>query len=142
MAKYLDYVEDADSVLDRLESWDYDDVTDILESSEETQADRLREELDRIKEQLERRDAIHDEAVDDLEWTLERYNDRLDKLYTHGRGKRDGKRDRLKDRILDLEERLREERRDHWRDKQTLEQERREILSELDEAEDDSLMDL
>ena len=142
MAKYLDYVEDADSVLDRLESWDYDDVTDILESSGETQADRLREELDRIKEQLEQRDEIHKEAVEELEWTLERYNDRLDKLYTHGRGKHDGTRDRLKDRILDLEERLRQERRDHWRDKQKLEQERRDILRALDEADDSSLSEL
>lgn len=135
MAKYLDYVEDGDSVLDQLESWDYDDVTEILEASGETQADRLEEELERIEEQLERRDEIHEETVDELEWKLERYTDRLDKMYTHGRGKLDGKRERVKDQILEIEEQLRQERRDHWRDKQKLEQERRELLRALDEIE-------
>ena len=142
MAKYLDYVEDADSVLDKLASWDYDDVSEILEASEEAHADRLKEELERIEEQLERRDAIHEETVEELEWKLDRYTSRLDKMYTHGRGKRDGKRERVKDQILDLEERLQEERRKHWRDKQQLEQERRELLHALDEVEDGGLSDL
>jgi len=126
MNEYRDYA-DADSVLDRLEQWDYDDVTDILDASQDSHADRLEDELNRIKHQLEQRDGVHDEITNDLEWKLDRYKDRLKKMRTHGRGRADGERERVKDRINELSGLLREEQRKHWQDKQKLEQERREL---------------
>jgi len=135
MDEYLDYVDDADSVLDRLESWDYDDVTEILEASEEARVERLNEELERIEEQLEHRNEIHEEIVDELEWKIDRYTDRLEKMCSLGTGRKDGKRERVKDQILEFYDMLRQEKRKHWQDKQQLEQERREILHELEETE-------
>jgi len=142
MDEYRDYAADTDSALDRLEQWDYDNVTDILEASQDSHTNRLEDELDRIKQQLEQRDEVHDEITDDLEWKLERYKDRLEKMHTHARGKADGKRERVKDRINELSALLREEQREHWRDKQTLQRERRELIRELDETTERHWLDM
>ena len=112
-------------------------VDQFLERSQRQHNDRLADELDRIDEQLEERNAIHTEIVDELEWKIERYTDRLEHLYKTGTGKQDGTRERVKDRITSFQQQLREEHRDHWRDRQELERERRTILRELAELEED-----
>ena len=112
-------------------------VDQFLERSQRHHNDRLANELNRIDEQLEERDAIHTEIVDELEWKIKRYTDRLEHLYNTGIGKQDGTRERVKDRITSFQEQLREEHRDHWRDRQELERERRTILRELAELEED-----
>lgn len=140
MEEYHEYVADVDSILNRLEPQDYD-TGELIETSQQNHGQRLEEELDRIKEQLEQRDEVHDEITDDLEWKLDRYKDRLEKMHTHARGKADGERERVKDRINELSALLREERRKHWQDKQTLQRERRELLRTLDEATDQDWLD-
>ena len=74
-----------------------------------------------------------------LEASQEQHQDRLDHLYTIGKGRLDGSRDRLKDRLEHFYQELRAEHRTHWQDRQQLEQERRELRRELAAATDESL---
>ena len=140
MEEYHEYVADVDSILNRLEPQDYD-TRELIETSQQNHGQRLEEELDRIREQLERRDEVHDEITDDLEWKLDRYKERLEKMHTHARGKADGERERVKDRINELSTLLREEQRKHWQDKQTLQRERRELLHEIEGIEERGWLD-
>lgn len=133
---------DGEGLFDRLDAWDDIDVEAALEESQDAEQALLEEELARIEKQLDGRDAVHEEIVDELEWKIERYTDRLSMMYKRGRGKRDGKRERMKDRIEQFYRDLREERRKHWRDRQELENVRREVLHELGELEDSSLLQL
>jgi primosomal protein N' len=138
---YFDYEEIAAEREDRTSSWD-ESVNRFLEQSQQHHRERLDAELEKINRQLDRRDELHDEIVDALEWKVEWYTDRLDRLYLHGRGKLDGKRQRLQDRIEAFYQELRNEHRQHWRDRQNLEQERREVLRELAEADAELLSEL
>lgn len=124
-----------------IQAWDGVDVAALLEQAQTQQATWLRRELDRIHDQLEQRDVLHADLVDELEWKLDWYTDRLEELYSRGTGRRDGTRERLQNRIEQFYQELREERRQHWQDRQRLEEERREILRELDEATSDYLVD-
>lgn len=135
-----DYAEQ-DSLVDRLQSWDID-INEVLEGPHESAEERLAQELERIEQQLEARDAVKDEIVDELEFKVEWYTDRLESLYKTGRGRKNGKRERLQDRIEPFYGELREEQRKHWRDRQELEQERRDLFRELSEMKDESLSDL
>lgn len=117
-------------------------VERFLQQSQRNEADRLERELDRIAAQLDRRDDLHDDIVDELEWDLERYTDELERLQKTNTGTTDGTRERLKDRIAAVKEALREERRQHWRDRQDLERERRAVLRDLAEVTDESISEL
>ena len=139
MEYYFDYVADSEGLLDRLSSWDDVDVNAWLEQSQESHEERLEQELGEIHEQLEGRDDLHAKIVDELERKLGWYIDRLEKLYTHGTGRSDGQRERLQDRIEAFYQEWRREQREHWQDRQQLEQERRAVLRELEEASDASL---
>ncbi|MDY6770797.1 MAG: hypothetical protein SV186_02440 [Candidatus Nanohaloarchaea archaeon] len=136
MGNDRDYGE-RDGLFDRA-TWNVD-IDRLLEQSQEEQTRWLRKELDRLDQQLEKRDEIHDRIVDRLEWKVDRYTDRLEKLYSQRKGKRDGKREQLKQRIQQFYDDLREEQRSHWEDRQQLEAERREILRELDRVTSDYL---
>lgn len=138
MGDDLDYGRD-DGLFDAAQ-WDVD--TDaFLETSADTEAEWLEQELERVEQQLEKREELHENIVRRLEWKVDHYTDRLESLYTHGKGK-DGTRDRVKDRIHQCYEELREEQRQHWRDRQQLEEERRAILRELDRATDGYLSEI
>jgi len=140
-----DYAEDREEtagVFETAAGWDDRDVAAFLESSQESERQRLEQALDRIEHQLAERDAIHEAVVDDLEWTLEQYTDRLHTLYSRNTGKHDGSQERLQDRIKEFSQELWNEHREHWRDRQALEQERREVRRELRELDDDALSDL
>lgn len=113
-----------------------------LERSQHQQEERLTEELNRIAAQLDRREKIHVEIVDELEWKIDRYTAHLKHLYRSMTGKQDGTREQLKDRLTAFQHELREEHREHWQDQQTLERERREVLRELAELEDADLSEL
>lgn len=132
-------VDDGSYLFEGAEPWADIDVEELLERSRETEWERLEWELAQIEQQLEERDRVHDEIVDELEWKIEKYSDRLEHLYTIQKGRTDGTRDQLKERLLAFYRELREERREHWRDRQRLEQERREVRRELDAANDYSL---
>jgi len=82
---------------------------------------------------------LHEEAISELESKLDWYSDRLEQLHNQFSGKH-GKREKLKDRIQEFYAELRRENRSRWRDRQELEQERREILRELNEVEMDDVL--
>lgn len=82
--------------------WNDIDVSAALEESHASREERLEQDLERIAEQLEGRDEIHADIVNELEWKIDRYTDRLETLYTTGRGKQDGERDRLKRRLTEI----------------------------------------
>lgn len=135
------HYNDGTGLFDNVDRWD-GELDELLEQSRMSEEERLEQELDRIKQQLEGRDEVHDEIVDELEWKIEWYTDRLKSLYKTRRGRREGKRDQLKNRIEDFYAALRQERREHWRDRQKLEQERRDLLRELHEVAEKSLSEL
>lgn len=114
------------------------EIEDFLESSIEEERDRLEDELEEITEQLDEREEIHEQLLEELEDKKDWYLDQLETLYLRNIGKQ-GDRVELKSRINEFYREIRSERRKHWRDRQKLEKERREILRELSELEDDSL---
>lgn len=132
---------ESEGLFDHLQSAEID-VETLLEQSQKEQKERLESELSRIRQQLDRREEIHDTIVEDLEWRIEWYSDRLTSLYKTGRGRKEGTRERLKNRLESFYENLRNEYRTHWRDLQDLEQEKREVLRELEEIESDALENL
>ena len=111
------------------------DVADFLERSQENERQRLEEELERINRQLEERDRIHREVLDEPESKLDWYTDRLETLYKQSREK-NGKREKLKTQIEEFYREIREEKQSHWRDRQELEKKRRELIRELEETEE------
>ncbi|MDG5761351.1 hypothetical protein QA600_18635 [Natronococcus sp. A-GB1] len=117
-------------------------VAQLLERSQSRETDRVDAELDRIDQQLARRDRIHTEIVDELEWEIERYTAQLERLYRSTIGTQHGERTAIKDRLVRLQQDRREEQRRHWRDRQELERERRDLLRDLAAIEDEDLSEL
>lgn len=116
--------------------WDLDR---FLEESQESQRQRLDTELERIQDQLDNRDKINEEVLDELSSKLDWYLERLEKEYrTHGSSHVD----ELKSEVKRFYALIRDEKQQHWSDKQRLERERRELLRELNELEDFDLQDL
>ena len=136
---YFEYSEEPSDLFGRKTgSWDWD-VEEFLERSQEQERQKLEHELQRIGRQLDRRNELHEETVEELESKLDWYSDRLKQLYTQFSGKH-GEREKLKDRIEEFYTELRRENRSNWRDRQELEQERREILRELTEVKMNDLL--
>jgi len=121
-------------------SSDLDDVEEFLERSQENEGRRLEEELERIDNQLEERDRIHQEVLDELESKPDWYLDRLKTMYRRCQGK-SGERGKLKSQIRDFYIEIGREKQRNWRDRQELEQDRKEVIRELNELED-SIPDL
>lgn len=115
---------------------DLADVEALLEQSWEHERQQIQTELQQLDEQLETREEIHDQTVDELETELDAYIERLELLYKRSQGKH-GERAQVKARIESLSEALRVERRAHWRDRQDLQTERRELRRELRTLESD-----
>lgn len=117
------------------------DVEQLLEESRQREEERLRQSLERIDQQLERREELFSETVEELESKLDWYIERLEQEYRQFFAG-PGDEDELKKKIDEFYELLRDERSSLWEDKQALEQERRELLRELDEVEDSGLLEL
>jgi superfamily I DNA/RNA helicase len=118
------------------DDWDLDR---FLEENQENQRQRLETELDRIQNQLDRRDEIHEEVLDELGSKLDWYLERLEEEYrAHGSSDVD----ELKSEIKRFYSLIRDEKQQHWNDKQRLERERRELLRELNELEGFDFQDL
>ena len=120
--------------------WDFD-IEEFLEKSQRSEKQRLEKELERISEQLENREEIHQEALNELESKLDWYKDRLEKLYKQGRGRK-RERGELKNQIQRFYQSIREEKQRCWKDRQRLEERRSEKLRELAELEDTPLSEL
>ena len=118
------------------DDWDLDR---FLEENQENQRQRLETELERIQNQLDRRDEINEEVLDELGSKLDWYLERLENEYrTHGSSNVD----ELKSEIKRFYSLIRDEKQQHWNDKQRLERERRELLRELNELEGFDFQDL
>jgi len=118
------------------DDWDLDQ---FLEESQESQRQRLETELERIQDQLDNRDKISEEVLDELSSKLDWYLERLEKEY---RTRGSSHVDELKSEVKRFYALIRDEKQQHWSDKQRLERERRELLRELNELEDFDLQDL
>ena len=113
------------------------DVERFLRESTSRQEQRLEQELARIEEQLSERKEIFESHRSELESKLDWYIERLETAYRQRRDPED-----LKQRVEEFYRLLRQERVKHWRDRQELEQERRQLLRELDEISDADLTEL
>jgi len=117
------------------------DATEILEQSRGTQQDVLQRELERIEDQLDERDRLYREVRDDLTSRIKRYRNELQQARSRPFGGNEARREELKDEIEALSVELRQERRDHWMDRQRLEQERRDVLRQLDRIVEDDVIE-
>jgi hypothetical protein len=118
------------------DDWDLDQ---FLEENQENQRQRLEAELDRIQDQLDRRDEINEEVLDELGSKLDWYLERLEDEYrTHGTSNVD----ELKSEVKRFYALIRDEKQQHWNDKQRLERERRQLLRDLKEVEEFDFQDL
>lgn len=111
------------------------DINKLLEESKDSEADRLEQELTRINQQLEEREQIREENVDELQSKLDWYIERIETLYQRSTAKTVEKKD-LKQRIEDFYLEIRREKRQAWSDKQELEKERRSLVRERAELQD------
>lgn len=134
--EYFDYDGAAKRILDGSRSWEIN-VEQLLEQSQTAKRERLTQELEQLEAQLTERKAIHRTLVEELEKHINRYVDQLRSLYTGFSAVDEDRSDRLKQAIRSFYRELRQERRAHWQDRQQLEQERRDLLHELDELEND-----
>lgn len=130
---YFDY-ENIPSSTELPDTWDLD-LESLLEESQKNERRRIDAELSKIQGQLEERDQLHNQILDELESKLDSYLSKLDKLYLQRRGK-NGRREELKNQIRKFYREIREENQMHWQDRQKLERERRKLLRELEELTD------
>lgn len=135
---YFDYNEFTEGGIDEFQPDDFD-IEEFLEQSQEQHQKRLEQELERIEEQLEEREEVHREAIDELETKLDWYIERLETLYKRESGTTE-EHNHLKQKIEEFYHEIQRENKQIWNDKQSLERERRELLLELDEIEDDELL--
>ena len=112
------------------------DIESFLEESHQQQKQRLNQELEKIDEQLERRELIHQEVLNELESKLDWYTEQLDDLRKRSFGKKERKQ-RLKQQIQWFYQEIRKEKQQRWRDRQELEKQRRDLLRELNEIDTD-----
>lgn len=117
------------------------DIEELLERSRESERKQLEAELSSIDQQLQSREDLRDQIIDDVESKLDWYVERLDLLQQRSQGKH-GEREQVKARIESLYESLRTERRAHWCDRQTLLSDRRDARRELRALEQTDLLDL
>jgi chromosome segregation ATPase len=109
------------------------DIESFLEETQRQEKQRLEQELERVEDQLEQRETIHNESVTELESKLDWYIGRLKDLEKRSFGKKEQKQ-HLKQRINELYREIRKEKQQSWRDQQELEKERRELLKMLEES--------
>ena len=129
--EYGDYWEDLD-----LQEFD---VEEFLRGEQQSEQDRLEQELQRIEDLLSEREEIHSESVEELESKLDWYIEQLEDLYRGFGGGQKEEKERLKTKIEDFYSDLRREKRNQWRDKIELEMELREVEHALAEIEESDL---
>jgi len=108
------------------------DIEEFLERSQREERKGIEEELEQIEAQLDERDRIHEDILEELESKLDWYIDRLEDLYQRSGGDTREK-EELKDRIEKFYKEIRDEKQQCWHDQQKLERERRKLFKELDE---------
>lgn len=118
------------------QDWDLDD---FLEEAQQTQQQRLEKELERIQDQLERRDQLKKEALEELESKLDWYLERLENEY---RTRGPSSVEQLKSEVNRFYSLIRDEKQQHWKDTQRLERERRQLLRDLQEIDELDFQDL
>jgi len=122
-------------------SWD--SIRDFLEQSDAKEKQRLQDELERIEDQIEHREELYQETIHRIKEQIDRYTGTLQTLYNRPFGGNPEAKEAIKETLAELYDDLQREKRQHWQDRQSLEQERREILRQLDELSDAaSLADL
>lgn len=129
--EYRDYWEDLD-----LQEFN---IEDFLREEQQSEQERLEQELERIEALLEERRRIHSDTVDELESKLDWYVERLEDLYRGFGGASEEEKASLKMKIEEFYSELRREKRNQWRDKIELEMELREVERALEEVEDEFL---
>lgn len=124
--KYFDYeAEDLDTGFD---------VEKFLEESQKRHKTRLRQQLERIENQLEDRDRIFEERRSGLQSKLDQRLEELEAAY-----RLSGDVEDVKQEIKELYIALDQVKKENWSDRQELEKERRELIRELEELSDSEL---
>lgn len=118
----------------------FDAIYGLLDAASERERDRIGEQLKRIDRQLEDREEIHVRNVAELEEELEEAREDLAAFTTrsfYDEAAAQRERERLEERVAELRQQLRRERRARWENHQNLRREKRDLVRELEEVEDD-----
>lgn len=135
----MSYFDEEDSSL--FGESDEIDIEEFLQESNEKEKQRLKNELERIRVQLFNRAEIHERIIDNLNSKIEDFVGKLEELYS-GFGTKEKNINRVIKKLYKAYSRIQNENRSYWQDKQDLEKEKREIIRELEELEDESLKKL
>jgi len=110
------------------------DVEALLSETQKREKERITAELEQIDRQLQRRESIKEQTVDQLTDRLQEEQDRLHRM------KRPFKPEKQlaeqKQRVKDIEQALQQTRRSYWQDTEQLRRDRRHLRRELDELTD------
>lgn len=111
----------------------WSEIREFLDRSDEKRKQRLGRELARIQLQLNEREAFHEEVVNRIEGRIDQYVKELRQLYSRPFGGNRESREDVKEALGELYADLHQAKRQHWQDRQALEQERRDIIRQLEE---------
>lgn len=139
--EYFEYPADGGDYDASSLSWER--IRGLLDQSDDQKRQRLRNELERIEDQIQHREDLYQEAVDRIQCEIDRYTSTLQTMYNRTFGGGPEVREPVKEALATLYSDLHREKRQHWQDLQSLEQERRDILHQLEELDETpSLRDL
>lgn len=112
-------------------------LVERLEKSTEEIRDILRENIEEIDEELRSRKSVYDKITDQLEKSIRKQSDELDRAERSAGGNQR----EVRERLDDLYSELRREFRKYWQDRQELLKEKRRLRRILQEFEDDGFAD-
>jgi hypothetical protein len=135
--------DDLDHVDTCRDSGDDIDVAELLDDAQEWEKQRIPEEIDRIDEQLRRREQIREENKERVKQSLREVTQRLVKLSVEVQDSDEREREERRFRELqrNLERELRELEKGAWRNQKELLREWRELVRELSEVDDSEVVD-
>jgi len=128
--KDLDYVDPVDT------DTRGDDVADMLDGQREAAVGRVKDRIERVKEEIGERECIEEEALEQLYDEIQAKQQRLNKLSVEvpDQEERAVEERRLRDSLSDLYEQVRSVREGSFRNKKELREELRGLERELEEV--------
>lgn len=113
-------------------------IDEYLDQDTQLKKQRLEAEIHAIDQQIEQREALHEEIADELEFKLDVYEQELEHMESHFRGGESGREEKRK-QIRSLRRQLHDEHRKFWNDVQRLQGQKRKLQRKIQSVEDDKL---
>lgn len=114
------------------------DIDEYLDQETQLKRQRLEAEIQAIDQQIEQREALHEEIAGELEFKLDLYEQELERMEKLFRGGEDGRKEQ-REHIRSTRRQLHDELRRFWNDVQRLEGQKRKLQRKIQSVEDDNL---